>query len=290
MYDLSTPEFNPPECPEWVKEKLPEWVKPYVGINRLPAEWQEGDGKALAMGTKGIDRYQANQFVWHCAETAAYLYGEFTPTRARYVKGTLPGYEKVAAQYTAGCRTETEKAVALLTRALPAHVLHPIAPPRGPKVPTDRNLLDEALLASGSGWCNEQSRVFIRLCQVSGLQGRNVHLFGQNHSTAEFYADGRWVWADATYWFIARAADGRPLSAAECHDGGAGQRAYAKAKVARMQELMRLSDAELGFAKAQDAAQWREQTARMTVDEIATRRIGFGVVNYPLPKQVCGTV
>ena len=36
---------------------------------------------------------------------------------------------------------------------------------------------------SGCAWCHEQSRVFIRMCQACGLNGRIVHLFYKDKAT-----------------------------------------------------------------------------------------------------------
>jgi transglutaminase-like putative cysteine protease len=151
-------------------------------------------------------------------------------------------------------------------------------------VPTDRGLDDEALLASGCGWCNEQARAFVRLCQICGMPGRVIHLWGQNHTIAEFYADGRWALADGTYQFVVPGKDGKLLSVAQCHDGAEGQRAYAQAKYRRVQQMLAMSDAELGFTKADEAAKWRESMAPLSVEELAGRKVGFGAVNYPLPR------
>jgi hypothetical protein len=280
--DLSGPEYNPANCPAWAKEQLPAWAKPYMGYNGLPAKWRPAK-KILGSAVKGLDRYQANNFVFYCPATAEYLYKDYTPQKVDYTPGTLPAYERVAAQYTAGCKTDTEKAEALL-RAMAKVFRHPTMPPLGPAVGADRNLEDEALLATGCGFCNEQARVFIRLCQVCRIPARMLHLFGQGHTVTEFFADGRWVMADATNLFIARGKDGQPLSAAQCHDRGEGQRRYAEAKQRRMLEMANLSDEELGFKDAAAAAKWREGVRKPFAEELATRDVGFGVVNYPLPK------
>ena len=281
QFDLNTPELNPPDCPEWAHVETPEWVKPFMGINGAPEAHRAKKG-LYSVGTAGIDRYQANHFIWYRPETAKFLYSEYTPLEVGYKKGALPAYEALAAKYTAGLKTDTEKGIALLKEALSASCRHPTMPPLGEKVPPNRNLEDEDLLASGTGWCNEQARVFIRLCQVSGMQARMIHLFGQNHTVAEFYADGKWAMVDATNLFVARGDDGKLLSAAECHDGGAGQRRYAEAKVERMRELMSLSADELGFPDEASAANWREGAAKLEVEELAVRPVYFGVINYPL--------
>ena len=281
--DLNAPERNPPDCPDWAHVETPEWVKPFMGINGAPEAYRPKKG-LYSSGTAGIDRYQANQFIWYRPETAEYLYSEYTPLEVGYKKGTLPGYEALAAKYTAGLKTDTEKGVSLLMNALFTSCRHPTMPPLGESVPPDRNLGDEDLLASGTGWCNEQARVFIRLCQVSGMQARMIHLFGQNHTVAEFHADGKWAVVDATNLSVAKGDDGKLLSAAECHDGGAGQRRYAEAKVARMRELMALPADALGFPDEASAAKWREGAAKLEVEELAVRPVYFGVINNPLPE------
>ena len=284
MADLNAPEYSPADCPAWARENVPDWVKPYMGINGAPEPWRP-KGKPFGSAVAGLDRYQANLFVWYGPATAEYLYTDYTPLTVPYKPGTLPAFETAAARFTAGCATDTAKALALLTRAMPDLFRHPGMPPRGGDgVRADRNLDDEALLASGIGWCNEQARVFIRLCQVSGIPARMIHLFGQNHTVAEFYADGRWVMADSTSLFVAPGEDGALLSAAQCHDGGANQRLYAEAKERRMRAMAGMPDDWLGFADPKAAAQWREEARKPFADELATRPVAFGVINYPLPE------
>ena len=283
LVDVDTPERNPSDTPPWARVAVPKWVKPFQGVNGAPEKFRSKKGY-YGGPCAGIDRYQANHFVWYTPETATFLYTDYTPTQVNYKPGTLPGYEAVAKKYTAGCKTETEKALALLKRAMPEACRHPGMPPLGPPTRADRNLDDEALLASGSGWCNEQARVFIRLCQVSGIQARMIHLYGQNHTIAEFHADGQWAQADASNLFVAADKTGRLLSAAECHDGGVNQRYYAEALVKRTRELCSWSFTELGFADEASAQKWRDAAAQMQVDERATRLINFGVMACPLPR------
>jgi len=51
-----------------------------------------------------------------------------------------------------------------------------------------------------------------------------IFLFYSNppsgHVIAEFHADGRWCMADASYLCVFPDADGRLMSAAECHGPG----------------------------------------------------------------------
>lgn len=280
-FDLDAPEFTPPDCPAWARESLPEWVRPYVGLNGTPARWWPAK-RLFGSAVRGLDRYQANHFIFHCRETAGYLYGNYTPLAVGYRTGALPSYERLAGRLCAGCAGDEARAVALV-KAVPTLLRHPTMPPLGPPVAPDRNLGDGALLATGCGFCNEQARVFIRLCQVLGIPARMVHLLGQGHTVAEFHAGGRWVLADASNAFVAAGSDGGLLSAAQCHDRGEGQRAYAKAKERRLRELAELPDSELG-RDAASAARCREAYRRPLAAELAGQELAFGVINYPLPR------
>ncbi len=281
VVDLSGPDYTPPDAPAWIQEVKPEWIRPWVGLNGTPPEWRRW-GNVMGRDVKGLDRWMANHYIFYRPETAEYLYAAYSPTTVNYSKGLLPSYEKAVETFTAGCTNDLERGLALLTRAMPQVLRHPGMPPLGKPVPPDRNLDDEALLATGSGWCNEQARVFIRLCQVAGIPARMIHLFGQNHTIAEFYAGGGWIMADASNFFAVPSKEGKWLSAAECHDGGEGQRAYAEAKAKRMAELIEMPDEALGFSDPVRAAAWKK-SAPVDVDELAKRPIAFGVVNYPLP-------
>lgn len=284
-HNLDAPDYNPPDCPAWAKETLPEFIRPYRGRNGLPSPYRERTGP-LAMTCRGVDRYHANQFIVYRKETAKYLYSDYTPLTVNYRKGLLPSYEKVSAEVLAGCRTATEKAVALLVKGA-ARVKHPEGPPCGDKVPGDRNLDDEALLQSKAGWCNEQARVFIRLCQVSNIPARIVQLFYADkktgHCIAEFYADGRWAMADATWFCVFPGPDGKLLSAVQCHDRGEGQQLCGAVYHKRFRALLAMSDAELNFGSEQKTAEWRAKVAAYTPQFLAEKMNCFAIINYPLP-------
>ena len=285
-HDLNDPEFNPPDCPDWAKETLPAHIQPFRGRNGMPSPYRERD-YPLGREVRGLDRYQANQFITYRPETAKYLYEEYTPLRVNYRRGLLPTCEALAAEVTAGCRTETEKMLALLTKGA-SRVKHPAVPPCGAFVPGDRNLDDETLLKRGLGWCNEQARVFIRLCQINGIPARICHTHYSDtttgHCIAECYVAGRWRMADASWFCVFPGPDEQLLSAAQCHDGGAGQQHCGLAYYRRMQELLKLSDADLNFASQQAAAEWRQSVAGQTADDFARKMHCFSLINYPLPR------
>jgi hypothetical protein len=164
----------------------------------------------------------------------------------------------------------------------------------------DRGLDDEALLSSGRAWCNEQARVFVRLCQVAGIPARLIFLFYSpapgGHVIAEFYADGRWSMADASFLCVFPDAGGHLMSAAECH--GAGKLQAGEAYFKRLQEMTTYSDermvgakfpaqpdqAERGRFVAQSAEGMRKEYRSQTPKKLADQLWVFGVMNYPLPR------
>ena len=103
---------------------------------------------------------------------------------------------------------------------------------------------DETLFASGSLWCNEQARVYIRLCQIAGIPARMIYLFysdgNSGHVVAEFFADGHWCMADSTWICVFPDDNGRLLSRRSCtrRPRPTVQRAY----LARWTEILQHSN------------------------------------------------
>ena len=275
----ANPLYEGDGTPDWAKEQVPEHIRPFMGRAGLP-EPQRSKKGPLGDAVQGIDRYHANHFVVYGPETAEFLYREYTPLKVGYKKGLLPAYENVAAEHTGGLTSDREKAVALL-RAMPKILKHPTMPPCGKHVRADRGLLDEPLLASGAGFCNEQARVFVRLCQVLDIPARLVFLFYADnrtgHTIAEFYADGHWSMADTSWFCVFPAADGHLLSAAEAHDKGPNHERVQAVYRERFEELLKLSDAELGRDDGEPRKGLEERLK--TPDLLGT----FGLMNYPLP-------
>lgn len=286
VHDLDHPDFNPPDCPAWAKEDLPEHINKLRGRRGQPHPYRTRE-HPLALTVLGVDRYHANQFIIYRPETEKFLYEEYTPLTVSYRKGLLPAFENLAAEVTEGCQSDTEKAVALLKQGV-SRVKHPDGAPCGPYVLGNRNLSDDELLASGVGWCNEQARVFIRLCQVSDIPARLVHLFYSTektgHCVAEFYADGQWSLADATWLCVFPDENGNLLSAAECHDSEAGLAILGRVYFQRWQELLALSDAELNRGSAEKNAEFRKKIAIETPESLAQLHYHFALINYPLPQ------
>jgi len=287
-------------CPAWAKETLPVEVLTYLGKFGLPDPYPQRRGP-LGKGVAGIDRWQANRFIVYRAETADFLYKQYTPDRVEYKAGSLPSYERLVEEYTRGKSTQREKALALLTRAMAERFPHPTMPPLGPPCRANRGALDEDLLKSGCGFCNEQARVYARLCQVAGIPARMVYLFYADkrtgHTIAEIYVDGHWAMADASWLCVFPGADGRWMNAAECHEA-ANRPRVGEAYFARTRQILALDDERLvgrHVAGQPDAAARRQEVAaeaarvRAGLRENTARSLGdqlwkFGIINYPLPR------
>ncbi len=291
-WNLDKPEYTgTPLTPEWAYVPTPEWVRPFQGKNGMP-HWTsvyQQPGSTCGGAVGGIDLYHANFYIVYRPETADYIYSEYTPADAGYVPGTLPLFERVAARYVTPEMTAEQILEALLKQALPSEFRHGGTPPYlGSRAAADRALLDEELLATGGGWCNEQARILIRLGQVMGLQGRIVHLGGQSHTTAEMLVGERWVLVDVSYYAIARDDTGNLLSAADCHDRGPGQRAWAKS----LQRAVSRSLAMDAAAANCDPDVWEQRRENLrqryvadeAVEALATNdKLYFMVMNTPLP-------
>lgn len=174
----------------------------------------DADRQIAETPVAGIDKQQAQSMVRLCAETAAELYGpSFSPRALAYHVGSRPVLEEVVRALPAEGAEDTVRAALAWVGE---HVRHPhlvghVAP--------DRAMSEEDLIASGVGWCNEQARVFIALCEVAGIPGRLCFLFHRNqrcgHTAAEVYLAGKWVFADVTFGVIVRLPGGSLASALE---------------------------------------------------------------------------
>jgi len=294
---------NHPWHPDWIADEKPAWVRQHVGAAGLPATMDDPEG--LGEPTRGVDLWQARNFVGHNEDTHEFLYGEYTADTPVYHEGTLPQYETVVDARLSGIDSRRKRAVTLLTEVVPDLMAHPGIPPVGRPVPNDRALDDRQLIATGCGYCNEQARLFVRLCQVAGIPARIVFLFylgdegettAGGHVVAEFATAEGWAMADTSYFTVFPDDDGGLLSAAECHRPENQERVrdtYAR----RGSVLHELTDEELvgrRFAHLPDGPARREAVAahagekRPPADSRAAEWGGqdpgvFGIQNYPLP-------
>jgi len=161
---------------------------------------------------RGIDREQAQGMIRLCPETEAILYGDYSPTRIRYRRGSRPALESIASKFAGDA---AERVLAAM-RWTAKNVVHPHF--LGP-LPADRALSEEGIIDSKCGWCNEQCRVFIGLCEVMNIPARLAFLFHKNsrtaHTASEVYIDGKWAFHDVTYKLRVSLPDGTFAEARE---------------------------------------------------------------------------
>ena len=291
--------FHARLCPDWIKEELPAKWQPFMARRGLPEPYHSRT-VPLGMRSRGGDRWQANHFLVWGEKTRGFIEKDYTPLHVDGVRSSLADFEKLAARFGAGLSSPRERAVAFLTRALPEICRHPTVPPIGPLCATNRGLDDEGVLRSGIGYCNEQARLFIRLCQISGIPARLTFLFYSDqktgHTAAEFHADGGWALADPSWFLVVPGPGDRLLSTAECHrpenQGWVGE-AYSR----RMREIAALGDEELAgaaYAHLADPAACARATARAATalraevlsrskEELGRQFWVFAVLNHPLP-------
>lgn len=165
------------------------------------------DTAIATVSVRGVDREQAQGMIRLCEETENTLYGDYSPRYIRYQRGTRPQLERITAGFLG--TTTLEKATEAMQWVY-AHIMHPHQ--CGPTAP-DRALSEEDLIASGRGWCNEQVRVFIALCEVMAIPARICYIHHLNarcaHTTAEVFIQGRWSFFDVTFNLVVELPDGR---------------------------------------------------------------------------------
>jgi len=166
------------------------------------------DAAIAHVGVRGIDRELAQGMIRLCPETEPILYGEgFSPRNIAYKMGTRPALEKLAG--TLRGPTPSQSAINIM-QWVHDHVIHPHLV--GP-TPADRALSEEDLIASQCGWCNEQTRVFIALCEVLEIPARLFFVNHVNticgHTAAEVFLEDRWAFFDVTFNLVVPLPDGR---------------------------------------------------------------------------------
>ncbi len=176
-------------------------LSPYI-CRGFPGDFD----RAMAnVNDAGIDREQTLGMIRFCPETESFLYEEYSPTRIRYRRGARPELEQVAAGFSGSPRQRIAQAMDWVSKTVRhAHFVGDVRP--------DRAFSEEKLIESHCGWCNEQVRVFISLCEVMEHPARLCFLFHKNnhtaHTAAEVYLDGKWAFHDVTYRVRVELPDG----------------------------------------------------------------------------------
>jgi hypothetical protein len=127
------------------------------------------------------------------AQTKAALY-DTGPARLHYEKGSRPLLEEVAREVAKGCKTDRERAAALLRwvyqmRTEPPGKTKRFVPRLPEQLPAEVDAA-EHVIKEGGGSCEWVTRLFIALAQVADLPVRIV--LRMVHTQAEVYLDGRW--------------------------------------------------------------------------------------------------
>ena len=155
-------------------------------------------------------------------ETEKYLYGTEAAKCPEYKAGTRPFLEQVAAEVTEGCRTDREKALALVDL-----IAHPQQSPyRGTSMIWQHFLggTEEEVLKKAWHMCNEISRALSFLCQVIGIPARPVFVFtdplyfAHGHSQTEIFFDGKWNLIEQNHGYLYPMKNGYFASMVELRD------------------------------------------------------------------------
>ena len=160
-----------------------------------------------------VDRVLTERMVRLCAETADFLYGEFTPTRVPQFAACPPGLRTSHAAATRGCVTPEERVAGIARFA--AALQEKIQDPSLDAMTVGGT--EEAIVARGSDWCTDVARVGCILCQVAGVPARLVFLVDTavaytGHVICEAYREGVWGAVDASTAVVYRHANGKPAS------------------------------------------------------------------------------
>ena len=141
---------------------------------------------------EAVDFQTRREQVILCPQTAALLYTQFTPTKVRYEKGTRPKLEEVVAQATKDCKTDREKALALMRFCRDLYK-------KREGIPFSEYIYggtEEQLIEKGEELCECLGRLMVALCEVAGMPGRVVmHDIG-GHIVSEIHIEGRWAYID----------------------------------------------------------------------------------------------
>jgi len=226
---------------------------------------------SVKLAVEGIDLEQPMNAILVTDETIPILYGpDYSPTRLRYIPGSRPMLEEVAGSLKGD--TSRERADAAMAWII-EHVPHPYM---NGFVAKNRALTEEELFASGAGWCNEQARIFIALCEVMGIPGRMCFLSHVNglcgHATAEAFVEGKWAWYDPTFGVRVELPDGTLGTSAELSGPyrALAHAAYRPVLTECYPRLLPYVENETGWKAAE----------RMTIDEGGDLLHTIGIANY----------
>jgi transglutaminase-like putative cysteine protease len=191
---------------------VPEWLRTCQGIDQFGPAY----GVMLRQDSPdpgSADRRALENMIRVCDATAEYLYSDYTPTDIRCKKGSRPGLEEAlrSAGADEGEAPRRIRRIARFCRRLGARVAG--------QAPADVRVggREEEIIARGSDWCSDISRVACALCCVAGIPARIVFQANPNrpyngHVIIEAYRQGQWGAVDPTCNVVYRRADKSPAS------------------------------------------------------------------------------
>lgn len=168
---------------------------------------------------KGIDLEHSLNYIDLDDVTVDFIYDKYTHSKVLYRPGSRPFLEDVLANLglTDGQHTQLEKVQKIadyVTQKIPwAGFYHKET---GSKLAADRSFVEEDLIESGYGWCNEQARIFCCLTQIAGLCSRIVMACNKEkkfgHVVCEGLLDDGWMLVDQSLGLLFQ-FDGKPVRA-----------------------------------------------------------------------------
>ena len=159
-----------------------------------------------------VDRVLAETMVRLCAETADYLYTEYSPTLVHYEKGSRPLLEQYLAEagVPQGLRTGRVASIVDFYQSLVERAADDLDGMRFGGT-------EEEIIARGSDWCTDVARVACAMCQVAGVQSRLISLFNlrqaySGHEIIEVFNEVVWGAVDPLNGVVYRHPNGRPAT------------------------------------------------------------------------------
>ncbi len=159
-----------------------------------------------------VDRVLDERMVRLCAETASFLYGEYTLRDLEYVDGSRPNLERWFDNATSNRNSDDGKVAAVSSWCAQL----------GAQAPEALDGMrfggtEEQVVRRGSDWCTDVARVACTMCQVGGIPARLVSLFNTSqansgHQIIEAFHRGVWGAADPVNGVVYRHPNGAPAT------------------------------------------------------------------------------
>ncbi|HUV38949.1 MAG TPA: transglutaminase-like domain-containing protein, partial [Planctomycetota bacterium] len=184
-------------------DDLPELVRRAVRVSMKTSLTYYGDT---------VDGRMIDDEVRLCADTVDDLYSQHTPLETEYRPGSRPELEGYLRRVLADASTDREKVLAVMRFVRDVHTFRPGASRPGTPDPFGGGT-EEEVIKKGSNMCNELSRVFCVLCQMTGIPARYVGHLVDRHAGAEAFVEGAWAYVDPEFGTYFLKPDGTLASA-----------------------------------------------------------------------------